>query len=784
MAGDHPTIGEAEVPPTDGPIPPPTIDAPAEPGPSDADEPGDEGERGEAPPRVDPHAEQFRRALFGGQGKDTDVLLRTFQGVFRPTLLTILGVMLYLRLGWVVGEAGLLGALAIIGAIYGITIPTALSISSVTSNVRLGSGGVFSLIAQSLGLETGGAIGIPLYVAQALSAGLYLYGFTEAWVHIFPSHPPAVVLGAVFLLVAVTVSFNQRLAFRLQGVVLVILVAALTTIALGMPVFQTASVESFQRPEWWGSFESASFWEVFAVFFPAGTGVMVGAGMSGALANPRRSIHRGTLLAVGISMLVYVSVAVWFGLMATPDELRSNYLIVVERAAFGPIVLAGILASTFTAALNSMVTAPRVLQSLASYRILPRAEFFAGNLRNSSLLTSLLVGAVLLLGSLDRVAVLITMFFLLTYLIVNVVVFIEQALGMVSFRPTFRIPLIVPIIGAFGSAMASFIVSPGFAMVAIAMVLAIYAWLVNRELDTPWETVRSSIFVSIVDWAARRVHSGPDQHFERSWKPDLLVPVTNRAQLDGNFRFLRSMTSPKGSLQVVGVARNHRAEVDFLDDLREVTSEFRDDGLYSTATVLESDDLVHGVRQCCSVLGGSQFRPNVLYALVEQHDESVLQGLLDASVDHEIGAAFLRLHPEAGFGHERTINVWVRDQSPNWHLGLRLANLDLAILFAYQIGRNWGAKIRLVTALHDAGEAEMARAYLAQLIEEARLPGQTELLVLEAKFFDALEEAPHADLQIMGLAPTVKREFLDEVSARTGSSVLFVRDSGRESALA
>ncbi len=721
---------------------------------------------------------EFRDALVNPSANGA---LGTFVGAFRPTVLTILGVMLYLRLGWVVGEVGLLGALAVIAAIYSITIPTALSLSSITTNVRLGAGGVFSLIAQSLGLETGGAIGIPLYFAQALSAGLYMYGFTETWTHIFPAHPSWLVLGCCFLVVALTVSFSQRLAFQLQGFVLGVGAVTLATIALGMPLFETASVAEFQTPHWTGD---GDFWATFAVFFPAGTGIMVGAGMSGALKNPRRSIPRGTLFAVGLSLLVYLSMAIWYGVMATPEELRGDYLIVVERAAFGPMVYVGILASTFTAALSSMVTAPRVLQSMGSYGILPRADLFAHSLRNSSLVTAGLVALVLTLGSLDRVAVLITMFFLLTYLIVNVVVLIEQSLGMVSFRPTFRVPIIVPWIGAIGSAMASFIVSPTFAMLAIALILAIYIWLLNRDLDTPWETVRSSIFVSVVDWAARRVDSGPDQHNERSWKPDLLVPVTTRAQLDGNFRFLRAMTLPKGSIQVVGVADGHRAERASLGQLRAVTDEFRDDGLYATATVLDAPDLVHGVRQCCSVLSGSQFRPNVLYALVQQHSEEVLQGLVDVSVDHEIGAAFLELHPEASFGHEKVINVWVRDQSPDWHLGLRLANLDLAILFAYQIARSWGARIRMVTAMANPQDQEMASAYLQQLIDDARLPRDTEALVIDGTFLAALAAAPHADLNILGMAPRVDKDFLERMTVVTGSSILFVRDSGRESALA
>ena len=98
----------------------------------------------------------------------------TFAGVFTPTTLTILGVIMYIRQPWVVGNAGILGALAIVLLSVTITLATALSISSITTNVKIGSGGAFSVISQSLGLEIGGAIGIPFYIAQAIAVAMYI----------------------------------------------------------------------------------------------------------------------------------------------------------------------------------------------------------------------------------------------------------------------------------------------------------------------------------------------------------------------------------------------------------------------------------------------------------------------------------------------------------------------------------------------------------------------------------------------------------------------------------
>jgi len=124
----------------------------------------------------------------------------TFQGVFTPALLTILGVIMYLREGWVVGNAGLLGAIGIISLACIITLFTALSMSSITTNIRIGAGGAFSIISQSLGVEAGGAIGIPLYFSQALAVAMYVFGFREGWNWIFPEHPTLIVDLLTFLL--------------------------------------------------------------------------------------------------------------------------------------------------------------------------------------------------------------------------------------------------------------------------------------------------------------------------------------------------------------------------------------------------------------------------------------------------------------------------------------------------------------------------------------------------------------------------------------------------------
>jgi solute carrier family 12 (sodium/potassium/chloride transporter), member 2 len=222
-------------------------------------------------------------------------LFGTFSGVFTPTLLTILGVIMYLREGWVVGNAGLLGAFVIIVLSFAITSFTALSLASITTNIRIGAGGAFSIISQSLGLEVGGSIGIPLFISQALAVAMYIFGFRAGWLYIFPGHPPLLIDLAAFAVLFLIGYISAGLAFKVQYLILAIIVGSLVSIAA------VAFSGSMNQPiQWWGDFRGSpeggfqgiGFWAVFAVFL---TGIMV---MSGDLKNPRKSIPVGTLSAI------------------------------------------------------------------------------------------------------------------------------------------------------------------------------------------------------------------------------------------------------------------------------------------------------------------------------------------------------------------------------------------------------------------------------------------------------------------------------------------------------
>ena len=704
----------------------------------------------------------------------------TFSGVIRPTILTILGVMMYLREGWVVGNAGLGGAILIILTAYFITGTTTLSLSSITTNMRLGAGGVFSIATQSLGLEVGGSIGIPFFLAQALSAAMYIYGFMEGWLVIFPNHHPYLVVLVVFAVVFLVSFISTTLAFRVQVFVMSGILLALTSIFLGIE-----KLPELQRPLFFGDFEDGDFWSLFAVFFPAATGIMVGASMSGNLKEPRRSIPVGTITAWGLSLVVYLSLAVWYSLVASPEELRGNLTIAVDRAFWGPAVLIGILSSCFTAALSSFVASPRTLQALGSHKIVPFSDFFGevkkDEPRNAILFTGALILISLLLGDLNTIARVVTVFFLMTYFVINFILVIENQLNLVSFRPTFRVPLLAPLMGSLACLSAIVIVSPFVGLACLLISMAIYIYLDRRALENPYETLNTGLFGAIANWAARKVAIDSDSQNLRSWKPDILFPVERATQLEGNFQLLLAMVYPQGSIQVVGFQSGKSTRP--LRGLKRIVKEIQDEKIFASSAVIQSKKFLTSLQTSTAVLKSSFFQPNIMFVPVQDRTQEELDGILDIAGENKLGIVLLAQHPDAGFGKSRQVNLWIRDQSPNWHLSFKLANIDLPLLLAFKLVENWKTKLRVISLVSDPQDLGNARQYLDDLMTLARMPYGYELEVESSDFNAYMEQAPLADLNIFGLGNTIDKSAIDAAVKATESTCLFVKDSGLESVL-
>lgn len=720
----------------------------------------------------------------------------TFAGVFTPTLLTILGVIMYLRLPWVVGNAGLLGTWLLLALAFGITAATGLSLSSIATNTRLEAGGPYAIIARSLGLEVGGSVGVPLYVSQALAVAMYVFGFREGYHWIFPDHPALLVDLALFAVVFSLAWLSTSLAFRIQYVVMAIILVSLVLVLGNVSVFQSGEVQ------WWGEYpgspdsdsDGSSFWLVFAVFFPAATGVMAGANMSGVLESPRRSIPLGTLAAIGISAAVYFALSIWSSYAANPDDLAGSYTVMIDRSLWPVGVLAGLLGATFSSALSSFIGAPRILLALSRDRLIPGASWLSkvsdnGEPRRALLVTGVVVLAALLLRDLNVIAPLITMFFLITYAVINLVTLIESSLGLMSFRPTMKLPRVVPLFGVVGCTFAMFIVNPTFSLVAWGVVFAIYAWILKRGVHRPVDDVRSGLFVAFAEWAAGRVTA---LHMEtaRGWKPNLLVPVSDTAELRGEFRLLVDLVNPEGSIKLLGLA--DRDTVDHVTQrISKLGRSFRDCDVFTTWSVLDSAGYTRAIVTGLQALGSAFFRPNLLTLTVsQQRDHDIeLEAVVREARRLQFGLALVGMHAQAATGREHVINLWFPAPPPrvaSVEDGLGAGNMNLAVLLAFRLARSWKSKLNLICMVSAPGQVPDAEQYLEGVRELCRLPPGGKTLVMEGELVHAMgTRAPQSDIDLLGLPEQGELvEFVRTAIAASGSSCIFTQDSGGESALA
>ncbi len=718
----------------------------------------------------------------------------TFGGVFTPTLLTILGVIMYLRLGWVVGNAGLLGAWLIIIVSFCITLTTALSMSSITTNIRIGAGGAYAIISQSLGLEVGGSLGIPRYVSQGLAVTMYIFGFREGWLMIFPNHPEFVIDLVVFLIIYGIAYKSADLAIRTQYFIMAIIAASLIVIVLAayFGSMQSSTVQALTWGTFQGSIENnfsgSDFWVVFAVFFPAATGIMAGANMSGELKDPRKSIPIGTLWAIMVSFVIYMGLAYWIARSATTDELLQNYNIIIDKSFFPPMVIAGVLGATFSSALASMVGSSRILYAMGQHGVLPASKWLgntdkSGQPRNAMFITGGMVFLTMLLRDLNAIAPLVTMFFLITYAMLNVVVIIEQNLGLISFRPLFAVPKWVPWIGLITSVLAMFIINPTISLISVAVVVLVYGILSQRKLITPFEDVRSGLFVSFAEWAAK--HTSQITHRqERAWKPNLLIPVSDPKSIKGVFSFLKNVAFPKGSIKLLGIGGKEKGD-DLANQINDLSQAFQRRGVFSSWAVIRTENFAEGVNFANQAYRGSFFKPNIVFLNLIDRETYVdeFNEIIDEAARLQLGVLIYSQHPKSGLGQRQVINVWIRNRAPHWKISWDIGNLDLSILVAYKLKKNWVANIRLVTVVDNAEQEKEARNFMAELMDQARLP-KTEIAVYVGVFNELISNAPPADLNIFGLVPNPDFKFMERMVSETQTTCLFIRDSGLENILA
>jgi len=677
--------------------------------------------------------------------------LGTFGGVYTPSILTILGVIMYLRFGWVVGNVGLLGTLLIVTLSTSITFLTSLSICAIATDRVVRAGGAYYMISRSLGIESGGAIGIPLYFAQAISVALYTIGFAESVVEAFPQFDQRLVALITTFLVAVLAITSAQVAIKAQYFIMAGIALSLLSLVFGHPIDPNTSIEMWgAKPE-----NSEPFWGVFAVFFPAVTGIMAGVNMSGDLRDPVRSIPTGTLAAVGTGYVIYMALPIILAMRADASTLIAEPLIMERMALWGPAILLGVWGATLSSALGSILGAPRVLQALARDGILPPWLRFLGTGSGSEdeprVATTVTLGLVLVavaVGDLNLIAPVLSMFFLTTYLVLNLAAGIETFLRSPSFRPSFRVHWSLSLLGVIGCLSVMFLIDPLSTIMAAIIVFGIYIWLERRELESAWGDVRQGIWMALVRQGVLQLDYTPDT---KNWRPHILVfsgAPTRRWNL---IEFAANLTHNRSLFTVSSVlpsgSRDTAQQAEMEGTIRDYLERRGVQGLVRLTT---APDLFTGVQRMVETYGLGPLVPNTIMlgdsekpALRERYCQMIAnlhQARRNVVVFRDAG--------DRGFGRRQQIDVW-------W--GGMQANGSLMLILAYLVRTSieWrGAQMNLKLVVPNEAAAQAARSNLEELIKQLRIGAIPQVIVSNGRPFNEIlrSSSENSDLIFLGIA--------------------------------
>jgi amino acid transporter len=658
---------------------------------------------------------------------------------------------MYLRFGWVVGQVGLLGSLLIVTLATSITFLTGLSIASIATDQHVKTGGAYYMISRSLGIESGGAIGVSLYFALALSVALYTVGFAESVVQVFPQlNERWLGLGTAVAITALALG-SAKLVIRVQYVIMIGIALSLLSLVFGSPI-ETSDVP------YWGSTtaNSSGFWVVFAVFFPAVTGIMAGVNMSGDLESPKKSIPRGTFSAIGVGYLIYMLLPILLASRASVATLVEDPLIMRRISFWGDAILIGVWGATLSSAVGSILGAPRVLQALAKDDVLPGFLRWTGKgsgegdvPRRGTLFTLAIVLLAVYFGDLNLIAPVLTMFFLTTYGILNIAAGTERFLGSPSFRPTFKVHWIFSLMGALACLAVMVLINALAALVAFMFVGLLFIWLKRRQLQTSWGSIGRGVKIAIIRRNLLRLGEDKDS---KTWRPHPMVLAGSPTRRWHLIEFANNFTERQGILSVAGILSEGSIKMEQICSMKEHISDFmRRRGVEGLVKVVTAKDRFEGAVQLVNAYGLGAIEPNTIILGESEQEDSKKAFCNMIRSFYQLQRNVLIVHQgKEGptFGRRKRIDVW-------WG-GLK-GNGGLMMILSYLLNQSldWRqANVYIKMVVEDENAVSSAKQNLGQLLHEIRIDARIEVIAANGRSFDEilLSSSKHSDIIFMGMA--------------------------------
>jgi len=719
--------------------------------------------------------------------------------VFLAAISTILGAIMFLRFGYAVGNVGWLGAILIIILGHMVTIPTALAIAEIATNRKVEGGGEYFIISRSFGTSIGSVIGVSLYLSQAVSVAFYMIAFAEAFTPLSPLFektfgfaldPRFISLPGTLGLVYLMLTKGASMGVKVLYVVAATLALTLVMFFLGSPIegFDPASASfsgTVLNPD--------SLVVVFAIVFPAFTGMTAGVGLSGDLANPRKSIPAGTLLATIVGAVVYIMIVTKLTFSAGPQDLADDQFIMARIALWGPMILIGLGAATLSSAIGSILVAPRTIQALATDASLPIGKankwlsMGVGEVnepRNATLVTGAFAVLIVVLGDVNFVAKLISMFFMVTYGSLCAISFLESFAARPSYRPSFRSRWYVSLFGAVVCLFMMFQMDPMYALMSLIVMAGLYQVIARARGEEGHDL--ADMFEGAMSQLTRFMHvklQVRSRHEKnREWRPSVIMVNSRTFDRRAPLEFLRWICHRYGFgtyLHYMPGMLNKTTNKDSVktrDRLLEL-AEKQQRAVYMDTIVAPS--MTSALAQSLQLPGVSGIPNNaILFEFSDNDGEEVVNEVVESALFSKATNMSLLVlrHGDYYFGDKQVIHIWL-----TWN---DQANANVMILLSYiLLGHpDWnGAEITVFAAL-PKDQIETQRAEMEALIAQGRLPiseKNIEFLATgdqEAFRKLVIKKSIDADLTVIGfdeqgLKKRKKEVFLNHKELR---SVLFV----------
>ena len=688
----------------------------------------------------------------------------TFSGVFVPSVLAILGAVMYYIAPKVVGGVGLLQMFGIILLAHSITIATAFSISSIATNIQVKGGGLYYLISRSLGQEFGGSIGIQLFLAQTVASSFYVIAFSQAISAVLISMGFSIPLLYITLIsctiFGIIVFKGAHFVIKIQYFILAAILLSLVSIFFGPQ--SVAATDATKH-----TINLIPFWVAFAMFFPAVTGIDAGVGMSGELKNPKKSLVKGTFFSILFTMVIYFALAIKVSLSASPTELVNNPTIIHNISLVPWLVITGVLLATTSSALSCFMTAPRSLRAMVKDKMFhPKLNFLANSIGHSheprvALLVSFTIAiGILFMGGLDFVAKVVAMLFLNVYGWINGAAFFEKISQNPSYRPSFNSPSIIHLYGMIACYAVMYLFNPWIMITGILFQIVMFYFFLKTKRSANIEGVWEGVWFQLLRKVMKKIDE--TEQTRKNWRPTMVgfcANGKNKMIMANILNWINANRSITKMYFLVPGRLKHN--IQYREDLEEeMKSYFKEKKFGIFPRVVVSNNFRSFIKNLVQseTLGALSF--NTMF--FDFDEKFKIKDIMTDALNMKKNAIILRNN--SGFSEFKTIDVWWNDPKKG----------NFLVLLAYLIShsKRWEedySSIRLFKVIKNKKDYENERAKLAYVINQSRIENIEFQVIVNKK--DSMRDIMHhnskdTDLVIMGIPDTCEGKVCQDLATK------------------